>query len=183
MSRRRKHSKIDALDPALKQAVEQMLLDGSTYADIVAFLADNGVGLSTASVCRYAQAYNANLQMLQVAQENFRRMMDEVERYPDLDMTEVIARIVSQRLLDALMAAPDEAWQSADINKLITEANGLIRAVAHKRRSDAQNQQAEEAGLDAVKSLVFATMAKERPDLYNQVAQYLRDKKQDGMEG
>lgn len=29
----RKHSKIDALDPALRETVEQMLLSGSTYSE------------------------------------------------------------------------------------------------------------------------------------------------------
>ena len=53
----RKHSKIDALDPALRETVEQMLLSGSTYSEIVDFLGANGVGISVASVCRYARAY------------------------------------------------------------------------------------------------------------------------------
>ena len=43
----RKHSKIDALDPALREAVEQMLLSGSTYSEIVDFLGENGVGTTT----------------------------------------------------------------------------------------------------------------------------------------
>ena len=41
----RKHSKIDALDPALRETVEQMLLSGSTYSEIVDFLGANGVAL------------------------------------------------------------------------------------------------------------------------------------------
>lgn len=60
----RKHSKIDALDPALRETVEQMLLSGSTYSEIVDFLGANGVGISVASVCRYARAYQAEVQML-----------------------------------------------------------------------------------------------------------------------
>ena len=69
----RKHSKIDALDPALRETVEQMLLSGSTYSEIVDFLGENGVGISVASVCRYAKAYQAEVQMLNMAQENFPR--------------------------------------------------------------------------------------------------------------
>lgn len=45
----RKHSKIDALDPALRETVEQMLLSGSTYSEIVDFLGANGVGISVAA--------------------------------------------------------------------------------------------------------------------------------------
>lgn len=79
----RKHSKIDALDPALRETVEQMLLSGSTYSEIVDFLGANGVGISVASVCRYARAYQAEVQMLNMAQENFRRMMDELDMVGD----------------------------------------------------------------------------------------------------
>ena len=53
----RKHSKIDGLAPELKATVEQMLLSDATYAEIVDFLEDNGVSISIASVCRYAQDY------------------------------------------------------------------------------------------------------------------------------
>ena len=99
----RKHSKIDALDPALRETVEQMLLSGSTYSEIVDFLGANGVGISVASVCRYARAYQAEVQMLNMAQENFRRMMDELDKYPDLDTTEAIIRLTSQNLLLSLI--------------------------------------------------------------------------------
>lgn len=178
----RKHSKIDALDPALRETVEQMLLSGSTYSEIVTFLGENGVGISIASVCRYAQAYQANVQMLAVAQENFRRMMDELERYPNLDTTEAIIRLTSQNLLNALANSSEEDWQSVSIDKMLREANALVRAAAYKKRVEVQNQDTAEAGLDAVRTLVFQAMAKERPDLYAEVTKFLAAKKADGLE-
>lgn len=177
----RKHSKIDALDPALKDTVEQMLLSGSTYSEIVDFLSENGVGISVASVCRYAQAYQANLQMLAVAQENFRRMMDELDKYPDLDTTEAIIRLTSQNLLNALANSTEEDWQGVSIDKMLREANALVRAAAYKKRVEIQNQDTTETGLEAVKSLVFEAMAKERPDLYRQVNEFLNAKKREGL--
>ena len=126
----RKHSKIDALDPALRETVEQMLLSGSTYSEIVDFLGANGVGISVASVCRYARAYQAEVQMLNMAQENFRRMMDELDKYPDLDTTEAIIRLTSQNLLTALANTSEEDWQGVSIDKMLREANALVRAAA-----------------------------------------------------
>ena len=172
----RKHSKIDALDPALRETVEQMLLSGSTYSEIVDFLGANGVGISVASVCRYARAYQAEVQMLNMAQENFRRMMDELDKYPDLDTTEAIIRLTSQNLLNALANTSEEDWQGVSIDKMLREANALVRAAAYKKRDTT------EAGLDAVKSLVWQAMAKERPDLYRQVNEFLNSKRQDGLE-
>lgn len=117
----RKHSKIDALDPALRETVEQMLLSGSTYSEIVDFLGENGVGISVASVCRYARAYQAEVQMLNMAQENFRRMMDELDKYPDLDTTEAIIRLTSQNLLTALANTSEEDWQGVSVDKMLRE--------------------------------------------------------------
>ena len=77
----RKHSKIDTLPPEMKATVEEMIMDGSaTYSDIVTYLEQQGYSLSVSSVCRYAQGYVENLQTLQIAQANFRNMLDELER-------------------------------------------------------------------------------------------------------
>ena len=178
----RKHSKIDALDPALRATVEQMILTGSIYSDIVDFLAQNGVGISASSVCRYARAYQANIQMLSIAQENFRRMMNELERYPDLDTTEAIIRLTSQNLLNALANTSEDDWQGVSVDKMLREANALVRAAAYKKRVEVQNQDTTEAGLDAVRTLVLQAMAKERPDLYAEVTKFLAAKKAEGLE-
>ncbi len=174
----RKHSKIDSLTPELKETVEQMLLGGCTYAEIVDYLQEQGVGISTASICRYAKNYNANLEMLNIAQENFRRMMDEMEKYPDLDTTEAIIRLSSQHIFNALANTTEADWSDVNIAKLLKETNGLIRAAAYKKHIEVQDQNTTETGLEAVKNMVFEAMAKERPDLYRQVAQYLESKKE-----
>ena len=93
--RNRKHSKIDGLPPDLKATVQQMLLDGDTYSEVIAYLQTQGVSISLASVCRYAQAYLAEHEALMLANANLQRMMEEVSKYPDLDTTEAIIRIVS----------------------------------------------------------------------------------------
>ncbi|MEG0019277.1 MAG: phage protein Gp27 family protein [Oscillospiraceae bacterium] len=174
----RKHSVIDNLSESLKDTVEQMLLTGSTYSEIVDFLGSNEVKLSAASVCRYAQGFHANLQMLSMAQENFRRMMDEINKYPSLDTSEAIIRIASQNVFNALAQAPQEKWDEVDIDALLRQSNGLIRAAAYKNRLDIQNKNDYETGFEAVKTMVFEALAREQPDLYKQVATFLTEKQQ-----
>ncbi len=176
----RKHSKIDELTPELRETVEQMLLSGETYNTIVNYLQQQGVGLSVASVCRYARAYAANVEQLQIAQENFRHMMIELEKYPDLDTTEAISRIASQQMLTALAGASEEEWKAISPDKLIKQANGLIRAAAYKKRVETQNQDTADAGFDAIKGALFDTMQKDQPELYHKVMAYLQNK-QEGM--
>lgn len=179
--RNRKHSKIDGLPPDLKATVQQMLLDGDTYSEVIAYLQTQGVSISLASVCRYAQAYLAEHEALMLANANLQRMMEEVSKYPDLDTTEAIIRIVSHNLLNVLSNTSEEDWQEIDLSKLLKETNALVRASAYKKRIALQNQDALDTGLDAVKGLVFAELAKERPDLYRQLAEYVDGKKATGI--
>ena len=154
--RNRKHSKIDGLPPDLKATVQQMLLDGDTYSEVIAYLQTQGVSISMSSVCRYAQAYLAEHEALMMANANLQRMMDEVSKYPDLDTTEAIIRIVSHNLLNVLSNTSEEDWQEVNLSKLLKETNALVRASAYKKRIALQNQDALDTGLDAVKGLVFA---------------------------
>jgi hypothetical protein len=173
----RKHSLIDDLPPELKWTIEQMLLSGSTYTQIVDYLAQHDVAISIASICRYARQYNANAQMLAIAQENFQRLMDQMDRYPDLDTTEAIIRLASQNVINALANTDEAQWAEMDKEKLMGSALGLVRAASYKKRTDSALKDSSSAGLDAVKEMVFAAMAKERPDLYKEVAAFLKKKK------
>ena len=177
----RKHSVIDGLGADLKSTVEQMLLSGSTYGDIVDYLRRHDVPISMASVCRYAKQYNANVQMLNIAQENFRRLMDEMDKYPDLDTTEAMIRLASQNVFNALANTDEEQWAKMDKDKLLASALGLVRAASYKKRTDATLQSESEAGLDAVKATVFEALAKERPELYKQLSGWLNQKKRSGL--
>ena len=177
----RKHSKIDTLPPEMKATVEEMIMDGSaTYSDIVTYLEQQGYSLSVSSVCRYAQGYVENLQTLQIAQANFRNMLDELERYPDLDTTEALVRVASQNLMTALTSKKDEDWSAVSVDKLMNQISGLTRAVAYKKRVELQNKSDIEAGTGDLKSALWSAMAKERPDLYKQVSAYLDRKAQEG---
>ena len=136
--RRRSTGKVDRLPPELKDTVEQMLLTGCTYKEIVTFLKENGEEMSQMAICTYAKKY---------------------------------------------LATDEEQMKEVPIEKLIKETNGLIRAAAYKKRIEVQNRDNYEAGLEAVKSLVFEAMAKENPELYRQVSAYLNKKKNEGLEG
>lgn len=177
---KRKHSKIDTLPPEMKATVEEMILDGSaTYSDIVAFLQEHGYSLSVSSVCRYAQGYVENLQTLQIAQANFRSMMEELDRYPDLDTTEALVRVASQNLMTALASKKDEDWSGVAVDKLMNQISGLTRAVAYKKRVELQNKTDLEAAADDVKGTLWVAMAREKPELYRQVSAYLESRKQE----
>jgi len=182
---RRTRSKIDALPPEIKETVEQMILNPVqfTYQDISEYLEEQGYSISYVAVFRYARRFNANIQMVAAAQENFRRLVEEMDKYPDLDFTEAIHRILAQKLIDRISSAPDEEWAMLDMDKAVKDAVSLGRAAAYKRRTDAQVRDKQEAGLEEFKALIFNALAKERPELYRQVTQFLNEKKRQGLDG
>ncbi|MCB7236940.1 phage protein Gp27 family protein, partial [Enterocloster bolteae] len=101
-NRRRSIGKVDRLPPELKDTVEQMLLTGSTYKEIVAYLKENGEEMSQMAICTYAKKYLATVEMINVAQSNFSMLMDEMNRYPDLDTSEALIRLASHHVMNAL---------------------------------------------------------------------------------
>lgn len=175
-TRRRRIGKIDKLEPMLKDTVEQMLLTGSTYKEIVEFLKENGEEMSQMAVCTYAKKYLATVEMLNVAQVNFNNLMDEMSKYPDIDTSEAIIRLSSHHVINALSSLEDEDLKDVPVDKLIREANSLIRAASYKKRITLQNQDDYETGFEAVKSMVFDLMKKEKPDLYKEVNKFLLEK-------
>lgn len=176
MSRRR-IGKVDKLHPELKGAVEQMLMTGATYKEIVGFLKENGEEMSQMAICTYAKRYLATVEMLNVAQTNFNNLMDEMNKYPDLDAAEALIRLSSHHVLNALSSLSDEDLKDVPVDKLIRESNALVRAASYKKRVQLQNQEDYDKALDAVKATVFELMKKERPELYKQVNEFLSAKK------
>ena len=171
----------DVFEEFVKEDTSYKMTD--PYKEIVTFLKENGEEMSQMAICTYAKKYLATVEMITVAQSNFSMLMDEMNRYPDLDTSEALIRLASHHVMNALTNVDEEQMKEVPIEKLIKETNGLIRAAAYKKRIEVQNRDNYEAGLEAVKSLVFEAMAKENPELYRQVSAYLNKKKNEGLEG
>lgn len=181
-NRRRSTGKVDRLPCDLRETVEQMLINGAPYRVIVEYLKENGEVMSQMAVYTYAKKYLATVELVTIAQNNFSMLLDEINKYPNLDTGEAMIRLASHHVVNALTSLKEEQLKDMPVDKLIKETNGLIRAAAYKKRIEIQNQSTSEAGLEAVKTLVFEAMAKERPELYRQVNEFLTAKKRDGLD-
>lgn len=183
MSRnRRAVGKIDKLPPDLKDTVDQMLFSGQTYREIVSYLADNGEKLSQAAVSRYAQRLLANAQQLRIAQENFRMILTETERYPELDPAEAILRMASQKVFDAVSQLGETDLECISPEKLLRQATALCRAAAYKRKSDTAVKSDKQIALEENQSLLYDTIKKNNPRLYNELMDEINKLKQQAKE-
>lgn len=176
--KRRKHSIIDKLPPELKATVEEMMKSDFTYQEIADYIkAQTDNDISITSVWRYASSLNESVETLRMAQENFRVIMEEINKYPALDTSEGIIRLLSHNVLESIQNTPEERWQQLDPEALIKQATALVKAASYKKNLDIKNEDILSAGFEQVKTMVFEAMAKERPDLYKEVAGFLNEKR------
>ncbi|MBD9061107.1 MAG: DUF3486 family protein [Ruminococcaceae bacterium] len=177
---KRKHSKIDKLPADIKEAVEQMILGDYTYRDVCDFVRDTAnVTLSEAAVCRYAQGLNASVQEIRLASENMRALTEEMQKFPQLDTTEGIARLISHKVLQAVQQMDEIALKEADPLKLIEKATALIRAVSLKNSTDIKTANLKNVAFESFKEDIFDAMAKENPELYQAMVQFINSKSQE----
>lgn len=174
----RKHSKIDALPSDIKSAVEEMILGNFTYREVCDFVRDTAnITLSESAVCRYAQGLNVTVQELRLASENMRTLTEEMAKYPQLDTTEGIARLISHKVLTVVRDMSEDELKAADPIKLLDKCMGLIRAVAYKNEKDIKVKNLKDVAFESFKEEIFDAMAKERPELYRQLVQFISERK------
>ena len=176
----RKHSKIDSLDPNVKETVDEMIKTGCLYREIADFIGQNGMSVSIAAIGRYAKNLMTTLDALRMSQQNFRAIMEEIDKYPNLDITEGIIRLLSGQMLEAVSGMSEEKLKELDFDTLSKHAVALTRAAAYKRQTDIKNKNILENGAEQFQSLIFEAMSKERPDLYKEVKKFLKSKAKDG---
>ena len=174
--KKRKHSIIDGLPSDLHEAVDEMIKTNFTYHEIVEYIRKNGVEISVSSVQRYASQLNATLESLRLAQENFRAVMEETEKYKNLDVTDGILRLLSNQIFQAINNLPEENVQEIDFETLMKNAVALTRAVAYKKKIDVDSQSVLENGAEQFQSLIFEAMADEEPELYRRVKKFIKEK-------
>lgn len=177
----RKHSIIEGLPSDLREAVDEMIKANFTYHEIVDYIRKNGIEISISSVQRYASALQETVEALRLAQENFRAIMEETERYPNLDITDGILRLISNQLLGAINNLPEEKLQDLDFETIAKNAVALTRAAAYKKRVDITSKDILDVGSDQFRTMLFDAMAEEEPELYEKFRKFIK-KKQEKMQ-
>lgn len=174
----RKHSIIDGLEKPLKESVDYMLDEGYTYEEIVDYLKTKNVPISKSSVGRYAKSYFEAVRELKLIHENYKAILEETDKYPNLDTTEATSRILSYRLLEYIQDLDVEKLKMEEPTKVINTINNLIKSTAYKSISNVKSKEAKELAYENFKDEIFTVLKKERPDLYSELAEYLNGKKE-----
>lgn len=123
--RNRKRGKVDKLPCDIRETVDMMINNPSEYrySDIVDFIRENGYEVSKSSVARYAQALNASLEQVMLISNNFRLINEELAKYPDLDVSEALARLTNHKVMEAIQNLSDDSLKDVPPEKLIATTN------------------------------------------------------------
>ena len=174
--KKRKHYAIEKLPFDVKEAVDEMIKADFTYKEIVDYIKSTGNSVSKSAVQRYASNLMETLQTLRMTQENFKAIMEETERYKNVDFTEPLTRLLCSQLLNSINALPEEQLKSANIETLVKNTVALTKAVAYKKNIDVKNHSILENGAEQFQSMLYDVMADERPELYKEIKKYLKEK-------
>ena len=173
----RKHSKIDSLPNDIKEAVEEMIKSDFTYREIVDYIKNQGFEISQSSVQRYASGLNETLQSLRMAQENFRAVMEETEKYKNPDVSYGILRLLSNQVFQNINNMSEDQMNDVNFETLMKNAVALTKAIAYKKKIDVDTKTVLENGMEEFQAAIYEAMAQERPDLYRELKKYLKEKK------
>lgn len=172
---RKKRNAIDKLPSNIKETVDDMIKSNSTYGEIVDYIKSSGNNISLSAVQRYAVSLVRSLQALQIANQNFKAINEEMENYKNTDYTEAILILLNSKLLERINSLPDEQLQNLDTTQLVKSTVALTKAMAYKKKTDIQTKTLLENGADMLKSTVYQAMAEEEPELYREVKKFIDD--------
>jgi translation initiation factor 2B subunit (eIF-2B alpha/beta/delta family) len=140
-------SKVDALPPDVRAALDRKLIDGafSGYVEIQDWLRTIGFEIGKSSVHRYGSRLEEQIAKLKASAERARAM---VEASPDVadDMAQATMRMLQEKLYTVLEAMDDIDPESVDLVKVAKAMAPLVRAgIAQKRHAEETKRQLAEA--------------------------------------
>ena len=169
--KKRSRSTISKLPPEIRDVVDEMVkaVNSYRYVDIQAYLAEHNVTLSVQAICTYANNLMEGLEAVTMANESMAAMVREAAKTPELDFSEVINRVAAQKILQTIIARPDDEWNEVALDKLLREMSAQTKAVAYARRLDIQSKDDVAAATGELKAEFFAALGTDHPDLYRQL--------------
>lgn len=176
MKKNRNHSSINRLPLHIKQTVDEMIKSDFTYHEIVNYIRKNGVEISISSVQRYASNLNETLESLRLARENFQIIMEESQKFRDLDASDAILTLLQNQLFRAINSLKPEEVENIDLEKLIKTSVAVTRATSYKKKIDFECESVLSYSAEEFDNLVFQAMVDEKPELYAEIKKFVEGK-------
>lgn len=173
---KRRKMAVEKLPPVIKEHVDEMIKSNATYGEIAEYIKSSGNGVSVSAIQRYAANLMQTIQALKIAQGTITALNEEIEPYKNIDATDAILTLLLNKLMEQLNNVSDEQLQELDTSGLIKATTALTRTIAYKKQVDIRNKSLLENGADVFMSDIYQIMAKENPELYEEVKKFTENK-------
>lgn len=149
------------LPKAILDGVNERLVNyNMSYADIIAWLAEQGYKVSPSSLSRCAFKVFESAQCVADDLKKTKYIIDVIGRNPDLDTTEATSAILKSGLLQKISSAEEE-FNNMPIEKAGRLFIQLAKAEADRKRTDYATKRKAELAFDQMET-----------DLLDQIRQY-----------
>ena len=134
----RTRSKIETeLPAALRDQMNRLLLDGSTYEEIAAWCASQGYDISKSAVGRYGHRFFESYQAIKQFEDQSKAIVSAAE--DGMPMEEAVGKMILQKVMAALVGGEADIMENV---KLIGEVSKLQKAhvAMAKHKIDLENR-------------------------------------------
>lgn len=160
----RSDAKMYQLPKAVLDGVNERLVNyNMSYADIIAWLAEQGYKVSQSSLSRYAFKVFESAQRVADDLEKTKHIIDVIGRNPDLDTTEATSAILKSGLLQKISSAEEE-FNNMPIEKAGRLFVQLSKAEADRKRTAAAVKRKAELAFEYMENDLMDTL-KSYPDI------------------
>jgi len=173
----RSDAKMYQLPKPIQDGINERLINyNMSYADIVAWLAEQGYSVSQSSLSRYAFKIFESAQRIADDLEKTKYIIDAIGKNPDLDTTEATTAILKSGLLQKISAAEEE-FNDMPIEKAGKLFIQLAKAEADRKRTDYGTRKKAELAFEQLQ-LNLMDAIKQHPDLSAELRDVLGRAKQ-----
>lgn len=172
---RRKHHKVTTFPPEVVEEVNNRLVEGHTYAQIVDWLKQMGHQIGTSSLQRYGKDFLARLDRLKQVREQAKAIVESNQDAPGTQLAEAANEMALSMVMETLMAL-DNPLQEAKVTELLKVLPKLADSATRREALKLQFNKGVEAAAARIKEELSKEL-KSQPELQQKMAELIEKAK------
>ncbi|WP_104372431.1 phage protein Gp27 family protein [Desulfocucumis palustris] len=172
---RRKHHKVATLPPEIVEAVNDMLVKGHTYQQIVNYLGQMGTPVSIASVGRYSKDFLTKFERLRQIRDQAKAIVDSNEDTPGTQLAEATSELALSMIMETLTSLDN--LQGEKVTELLKVLPKLADASTKREALKLQFNKGVEAASVRIKEALRKELEAD-PELMQRVIELVEQSKE-----
>lgn len=171
----RRHPRIEKLPQEVRREIENKLLDGYTYTQIVDYLKGMGHDVSRSAVGRFGKPFLERFESVRMAKEFAQLLAEDNAERPSTEVHEANNALASQMMMELLI---DDNIEVETKLKTLKDIAALQRAQVtnEKLKLEARREAgAVHTALKSLKAQVYDELGQKHPDIAKKIIKLAED--------